>query len=146
MTARRLRILTWHLHGNYLYYLTQAPHEFYILTKPGYPPGYAGRVGNLPWGDNVHEVPCERVRDREFDCILYQANHHYFHDRVEWLSDEQRRLPQIYLEHDPPQVHPTNTQHMVQDKNVLLIHVTPFNALMWDSGITHSRVIEHGAV
>ena len=24
----RLRILTWHVHGNYLYYLTQVPHEF----------------------------------------------------------------------------------------------------------------------
>jgi len=29
---RRLRILTWQVHGNYLYYLTHAPHEFFILS------------------------------------------------------------------------------------------------------------------
>ena len=29
---RRLRILTWHVHGNYLYYLTQVPHDFYIVA------------------------------------------------------------------------------------------------------------------
>jgi glycosyltransferase involved in cell wall biosynthesis len=32
----------------------------------------------------------------------------------------------------------------VDDPNVLLVHVTPFNALMWDSGRTPTRVIEHG--
>ena len=54
---RRLRILTWQVHGNYLYYLTQAPHEFFVLSKPGRPPGYGGRNGSLPWGDNVHDCP-----------------------------------------------------------------------------------------
>ena len=29
---RRLRILTWHVHGNYLYYLTQVPHDFYLVN------------------------------------------------------------------------------------------------------------------
>ena len=46
--CRRLRVLTWHVHGNYLYYLTQAPHDFYLVTKPGNPPGYAGKVVVLP--------------------------------------------------------------------------------------------------
>lgn len=32
---RPLKILTWHTHGSYLYYLTQAPHHFYVLSKPG---------------------------------------------------------------------------------------------------------------
>lgn len=45
MSRKRLRVLTWHVHGNYLYYLSQAPHDFYIVTKPQHPPGYAGRVG-----------------------------------------------------------------------------------------------------
>jgi hypothetical protein len=34
----------------------------------------------------------------------------------------------------------------VQDPNVLLVHVTPFNALMWDNGVTPTRVIEHGVL
>jgi glycosyltransferase involved in cell wall biosynthesis len=35
-------------------------------------------------------------------------------------------------------------RHPVDDPAVLLVHVTPFNDLMWDSGRTPTRVIEHG--
>jgi glycosyltransferase involved in cell wall biosynthesis len=143
---RRLRVLTWHVHGNYLYYLSHAPHDFYLVTKPGAPSGYAGRTGSLPWGDNVHEVDAAAVRSGRFDCILYQSRTHFENDRELLLSDQQKRLPAIYLEHDPPQQHPTDTPHWVQDPNMLLVHVTPFNALMWDSGCTPVLVIEHGAV
>jgi hypothetical protein len=48
-SLRRLRLLTWHVHGNCLYYLTQTPHDFYLVTKPGNPPGYAGKTGVVPW-------------------------------------------------------------------------------------------------
>ncbi|TDF66120.1 glycosyltransferase [Cupriavidus sp. L7L] len=143
---RRLRILTWHVHGNYLYYLSQVPHDLYLVTRDDGTPGYAGAGGALPWGNNVREVPYQRVPQGQFDCVLYQHRHHYLRDRVELLSDAQRALPAIYLEHDPPQEHPTNTLHPVQDASVLLVHVTPFNALMWDSGVTPWRVIEHGVI
>ncbi|MGE3773569.1 MAG: glycosyltransferase [Gammaproteobacteria bacterium] len=143
---RRLRVLTWHVHGNYLYYLTQAPHDFFVLWQPGEPPGYAGARGALPWGANVHEQPVATLRGARFDCVLYQSAAHWAQDRLALLDDAQRRLPAIVLEHDPPQAHPTDTRHPVQDANALLVHVTPFNALMWDSGITPARVIEHGVM
>ncbi len=142
--GRRLRVLTWHVHGNYLYYLTQAPHDFYLVTKSGNPPGYAGAGGALPWGKNVHEVPYDQVRHHDFDCVVYQQRSHYESDRLEILTPQQRALPRIYIEHDPPQEHPTDTRHWVQDPDALLVHVTHFNHLMWDSGITPTRVIEHG--
>jgi len=140
----RLRVLTWHVHGNYLYYLTQAPHEFFVVTDAGRTPGYGGLGGSLPWGGNVHEVALDQLRQEHFDCVLYQSRRNYDVDRLVQLSDQQRRLPSIFLEHDPPQQHPTNTQHFVDDPGVLLVHVTHFNALMWDSGRTPVRVIEHG--
>jgi len=143
---RRLRILTWHVHGNYLYYLSQVPHDFLLVTRPGYPPGYAGVGGQLPWGGNVSEVPYDDVPHTQFDCVLYQHRDHYAKDRLSLLTEAQRKLPAIYLEHDPPQEHPTNTLHPVQDAGTLLVHVTPFNALMWDSGVTPARVIDHGVV
>ncbi|KWK06536.1 glycosyltransferase [Burkholderia stagnalis] len=146
MSDRRLRVLTWQVHGNYLYYLSQAPHDFLVVTKARHPPGYAGRVGYLPWGDNVQEVPIECVRDTAFDCVLYQHHDHYRHDRVHVLSDAQRELPALFVEHDPPREHPTDALHPVQDPNMLLVHVTPFNALMWDNGVTPTRVIEHGVL
>lgn len=145
-TERRLRVLTWHVHGNYLYYLSQARHDFHIVTSRAPDASRPGRVGCLPWGDNVFEVADTQVRAERFDCILYQSRRDYCEDRLRLLSSAQRRLPQIYLEHDPPQLHPTNTAHWVEDRNVLLVHVTAFNALMWDSGAVPSRIIEHGVV
>jgi hypothetical protein len=141
---RRLRVLIWQVHGNYLYYLTQAPHEFHVLSRPGAPPGYGGRNGTLPWGDNVHDCPAERVRDLPFDCVVYQSLQHYREDGPALLSDAQRRLPAIYLEHDPPLAHPTNTVHPVTDPALLIVHVTHYNALMWDCGAVPTRVVEHG--
>lgn len=42
---RPLRVLTWHIHGSYLYYLSQTPVEFYLPVKPDVP-----RI-NLPTHD-----------------------------------------------------------------------------------------------
>jgi glycosyltransferase involved in cell wall biosynthesis len=143
--GRRLRILTWHVHGNYLYYLTQTPHEFYLpVGRTEH--GYGGRAPGFPWPANVHEVPVEQVRDLELDCILFQSAQHYVKDQYEILSDAQRQRALVYLEHDPPQQHPTNTRHIVDDPAALLVHVTAFNELMWDSGRTPTRVIEHGVL
>ena len=141
---RRLRILTWQVHGNYLYYLTHAPHEFHVLSKPERPSGYGGRHGTLPWGANVHDCPVAKVREQSFDCVLYQSLPHYERDRFDLLTETQRRLPSIYLEHDPPLAHPTNTVHPVTDPRTLIVHVTHYNALMWDCGHVPTRVVEHG--
>lgn len=143
---RPLNILTWHVHGNYLYYLAQIPHRLYLPVKPGRPEGYGGRLDGLPWPDRVIEVPADRVRDLELDCIVFQSRRNYETDQHEILSPAQRRLPRIFLEHDPPREHPTDTRHPVDDPDVLLVHVTAFNALMWDSGSTPTRVIEHGVI
>ena len=143
---RPLRILTWHIHGNYLYYLAQAPHEFYLPVKPSRPAGYGGRLPGLPWPDNLHDVPAEQVRELDLDGILFQSRQNYLEDQYEILSEAQRQLPRVYLEHDPPREQPTDTRHIVDDPNVLLVHVTHFNDVMWDSGRTPTRVIEHGVI
>jgi glycosyltransferase involved in cell wall biosynthesis len=142
--SRPLRILTWHVHGNYLYYLTQVPHEFYLVVDQAKSVHHTGRSGSLPWGDNVHEAPASEIAKMEFDVILYQSRDTWDDDRHRLLCESQRRLPCVYIEHDPPQQHPTDTRHWVDDSNALLVHVTGFNELMWNSGSTPTRVIEHG--
>ena len=144
--TRPLNILTWHVHGSYLYYLSQVPHRFWLPVRPGRPEGYGGRAPGLPWPDNVVDVPAEEVRDRDFDCVLFQSRKNHAEDQFDILSPRQRRLPRVFLEHDPPREHPTDTRHPVDDPDVLLVHVTPFNELMWDSGRTPTRVVEHGVV
>ena len=103
-------------------------------------------MGVLPWGDNVHEINADDVPDQEFDVILYQHKTHWEYDREHVLSDAQRRLPRVYIEHDPPQENPFQQWHWVDDPDTLLVHVTHFNQLMWDCGVTPTRVIEHGVV
>lgn len=144
--SRRLRIFTWHIHGSYLFNLVQAPHEFYVPFKPDRSEGYCGITESYLWPENLHEVPAEEVRDLEFDCILFQTRRNYFEDQFEILSSQQRELPRIYLEHDTPWDDPTNMPHHVDDPDVLLVHVTHFNNLMWDNVRTPSRVIDHGVL
>ncbi len=143
---RPLKVLTWHIHGSYLYYLAQTRAEFYLPVKDGFPEGYRGRQGNFPWPDNVHDVSSTEVRNLKLDCILFQSRKNYLEDQHEILSSAQLTLPRIYLEHDPPREHPTDTRHLVDDPNVLVVHVTPFNSLMWDSGRSPTRIIEHGVL
>ena len=138
------RVLTWHVHGNYLYYLCSAPHNFLVPTKPGRPEGYGGRKDHLPWPGNLEEFPADAAKDMDFDCILYQSRVNWDVDQYDILSAEQRSLPRIYVEHDPPRQSPTDTRHTVDDPGTLLVHVTPFNDLMWDSGTSPTRVIDHG--
>jgi glycosyltransferase involved in cell wall biosynthesis len=142
--SRPLNILTWHVHGSYLYYLAHGPHTLYVPIKPGRPEGYGGRLPGFDWPDTVREVAAHDVAGLELDCILFQSRKNYEIDQFEILSSAQRRLPRIFLEHDPPREHPTDTRHPVDDDDLLLVHVTPFNDLMWDSGRTPTRVVEHG--
>ena len=139
-----LNILTWHVHGNYLYSLTQLPHEFFIPVRPDNSPGYASLGNKIPWGENVHMVKADHLKDRQFDCIIYQSRQVFEHDRHLLLTSDQQRLPCVYIEHNPPEPHPTETRHFFHHDHGILVHVTRYNALMWDSGHTPFKVIEHG--
>lgn len=141
-----LKILTWHVHGSYLYSLAQIAHEWYLPTKPGRPEGYAGREATFTLPAHVHEVAAEEVRNLDLDLILYQSTQNYRVDQFEILSEYQQHLPRIYLEHNAPRPHATDTRHPVDDPGVLLVHVTRYNRLMWDNGQTPTRVIEHSVV
>ncbi len=104
LMTRRLRILTWHVHGNYLYYLTQVPHDFYLATDAARSTHHSGRSGTLPWGDNVHEAPVETLQRhgvRRRRCSSRATSGTTTQHAM--LSEAQRRLPRIYIEHDPPQ-------------------------------------------
>jgi glycosyltransferase involved in cell wall biosynthesis len=151
-TRKRLRIFTWHVHGAYLLYLSQIEHEIYIPVKPpeqlvsGSTIGYIGKVGAIEHRDNIHEIPVDCIHSTHFDCILFQSKYAYLYEQFEpgLFTDKQLELPKIYLEHDPPRQHPTDTKHFVDNRDTFLVHVTPYNSLMWDSGETKKRVIEHG--
>ena len=144
--GKELKIFTWHIHGTYLYYLSQGDYTIYIPVKNERNEGYYGRGETFPFGDNVIEVPAHEVRDIEFDCVLFQTNKNYLVDQYEILTGQQRTLPRIYLEHDPPVKHPSDSRHVMNDPDVLMVHVTHFNKLMWQHDHGNVRVIEHGVL
>ncbi|MBG6233447.1 glycosyltransferase involved in cell wall biosynthesis [Pedobacter sp. CAN_A7] len=144
LSRPKLRVFTWHIHGSYLFYLSQGNYDLYIPVKDEKSTGYYGRGETFPFGDNVVEVPAAEVKNMEFDLILFQTDENYFEDQYEILSESQRKLPRVYLEHDPPWGHPTNSRHPLNDPDVILVHVTHFNQLMWDNHHLTARVIMHG--
>jgi len=144
--GKRLKIFTWHIHGSYLYYLSQASFDIYIPVTSDKKEGYYGRGETFPFADNVIEIDANEVKDLSFDCILFQTNKNFLVDQYEILSDEQRKLPRVYLEHDPPAKHPTDTKHIINDPRILVVHVTHFNKLMWHNETDNVKVIDHGII
>jgi len=140
---RRLNILTWHIHGSYLNTLARIEHNWFLPIKPGRPEGYGGRGPTFNLPNYVQEVPAEQVRDLKLDLLIYQSTKNYVEDQFEILTSEQRRLPKIYLEHNTPKPSAADTRHIVADPDVLLVHVTYYNRLMWNNGRTPTMVIEH---
>ena len=144
---RPIRVFTWHIHGTYLYYLSQGNYQIYIPVTKEKQEGYYGKGDTFPFGDNVIEVPAEEVKNLEFDCVLFQSNKNWLVDQYEILNETQRALPRIYLEHDPPRHSPTDTRHVVNDPDVLIVHVSNYNKLMWNNESSKSvKVIEHGVI
>src|SRR5437660_9718236 len=139
MVMKRLNILLWHIHGSYLNALARIEHNWFLPVKLGRPEGYGGRGATFDLPEYVREVPTEEVRYLPLDLIIYQTPKNYFEDQYEILSEEQRRLPKIYLEHNTSKPHPTDTRHPVDHPAVLLVHVNTYNRLMWDSGNAPTR-------
>jgi hypothetical protein len=139
----RLNILIWHIHGSYLNALGALDHNWYLPVMPG---GPGGRGPAFVGHERMIEVPAAEVRSLDLDLIIFQSPENYQEHQFAILSEEQRRLPKIYLEHNTPRPHPTDSRHVVDDPNVLLVHVTHFNRLMWDNGRTPTTVIEHSVL
>jgi hypothetical protein len=142
--GERLKIFTWHIHGSYLYYLSHCNFDIYIPVNERKNEGYYGRGKTFLFGDNVIEVPAAEVKDLSFDCILFQSEKNLRIDQFEILSEEQRQLPAVYLEHNAPAPHPVDSSHPLYDREVILVHVTHYNQLMWKNNVPIVKVIQHG--
>src|SRR6185503_19394898 len=66
-----------------------------------------------------------------------------------WLGRRPGRdIPAVFLEPNAPRGGPpASSRHPMADRDdLLLVHVTHFNDLMWDCGSTATTVVEHGVV
>ena len=143
-----MKVLVWHVHGSYLTSLVQGPHEYLLPVLPDRGPDGRGRARTWDWPAAAREVTPEALRDEDVDVVVLQRPHEV--DLVEaWTG---RRvgtdLPAVYLEHNAPTGHAVRSEHpaLHDDRlgEVLIAHVTAFNAMAWDCGGHPTTVVEHG--
>ena len=115
---QKLNILIWHIHGAYLTALAQTQHNWYVPKKEDNSEGYIGRGVGSSMPDYVREVPADEVRNLKLDLILFQTPQNYQTDQFQILTPEQRKLPKIYLQHNSPEPHPTDSRHALQPAHV----------------------------
>lgn len=136
-----MNILIWHVHGAWTTAFVQGKHRYLLPTTPDRGPYGLGRARTYPWPENAVEVSPEELADSEVDVVVLQRPEEEELAR-RWLR---RRVPTIYVEHNTPKGEVPNTRHPMADRDdLLLVHVTHFNELFWDSGATRTAVVEHG--
>jgi hypothetical protein len=143
-----MRILLWHVHGAWTTAFVHGRHEYVVPVLPDRGPDGVGLARTYAWPDSVTEVPPEQLRDEGFDVVLLQRPHELEGLAQDWLGRlAGRDIPAVYVEHNAPQGRITDMRHPAADRpDLLVVHVTHFNALFWDTGSTRTRVIEHGIV
>ena len=139
-----MRILHWHVHGAWSTAFVQGAHDYLVPVVPDRGPDGRGRAQTYPWPDSVREVTPAQLADEPVDVVVSQRPRD-LELAARWLGD--RRVPAVYVEHDCPRGDVPHTRHHLADRSDLpIVHVTHFNALMWDSGRAPTTVIEHGVV
>jgi hypothetical protein len=144
-----VNILLWHVHGAWTTAFVQGPHTYLVPVLPHRGPGGAGRARTYPWPASVVEVtPAECLaRADEVDLVVLQRPEELSHLAEVWLGGRRpgREVPAVYVEHNAPQGRVNDLRHPAADRDdVVVVHVTHFNRLFWDTGTAPVTVVEHG--
>jgi len=142
-----VNVLIWHVHGSWTTAFVQGRHRYLLPCLPQRGPWGGGRAAAWDWPASTVEVAPQDLADAEIDVVVLQRPAEA--QLVErWTGRAPGRdLAAVYLEHNAPAGPAATTRHPVADRDdLLLVHVTHFNALMWDAGATATAVVEHGVV
>ena len=138
-----MKVLLWHVHGGWTDAFVAGAHDYLLPTTPARDGWGLGR-GGRDW-PAAREVAPEALAGEDVDVVVLQRPEEVA--EVERLTGRRlgRDLPAVYLEHNTPKGDvPTSVHPMADHDDVELVHVTHTNALLWDTGSTRARVIEHG--
>jgi glycosyltransferase involved in cell wall biosynthesis len=142
-----MNLLLWHVHGSWTTAFVHGKHRYLVPVTPDRGPYGLGRARTYAWPDTVEEVSPDDLADEDVDLVILQRPEE-FELAATWLGRSiGRDLPAIFVEHNTPKGDVPNTRHPMADRDDLLIaHVTHFNALFWDTGATRTAVVEHGII
>jgi hypothetical protein len=143
-----MKVLLWHVHGAWTTAFVHGAHDYIVPVLPGRGPDGLGIARTYAWPHRVTELEPGALREEPFDVVLLQRPHELEQLCERWTGRRPGRdVPAIYVEHNAPQGRIADMRHPVADRDdLLLVHVTHFNAVFWDAGGTQTRVVEHGIV
>jgi hypothetical protein len=143
-----MNVFAWHVHGSWMTSFVQGDHRFSVPVTPDRGPEGRGRARTWDWPSNVHEVDRAGAHDLPLDVVVLQRP-----QELEWATAwlggrvPGRDVPLVYVEHNTPRGSVHDVDHPLRDRgDVVVVHVTGFNALFWDTGSTRTCLIEHGIV
>jgi hypothetical protein len=140
-----VKILLWYAHGSYVNALVRGEHEYLFLDVD--PSGSCAPVPTVPWPDGARIVKAAELAGDPPDLVVCQ--------RLEEIEACTRLLgrtpgldlPAVFIEHNTPADGvPTSVHPLADREGWLIVHVTRFNALLWDSGSTPTTVVDHGVL
>ncbi len=147
-----MRVLIWHVHGSWSTAFVQGAHEYLMPLVADRGPDGRGRAQTWDWPEQAREVPVEALRDSKFDVVVLQRPHE-LELLQEWTGLRAGiDVPAVYVEHNAPTEGAATSRHdlaqhpSTQQSHIPVVHVTKFNALMWDCGDAATTVIEHGVL
>jgi hypothetical protein len=140
-----VRILLWNVHGSWDTAFVLGTHDYIVPVTPGRGPDGRGVPRTYDWPASVREVPAAALRHEDIDVVLLQRPAELAL-AARWLGRAPGRdIATVYVEHNTPRGNVPDTRHFLAGRDdILLVHVTHFNALCWDSGRAPTAVIEHG--
>lgn len=144
-----MKVLLWHVHGSWTTSFVQGRHDYLLPVLEGRGPDGRGRASTWEWPAAAREVAPEALAAEAPDVVVLQRPHEAALLRAWTGLRAGVDVPAVYLEHNAPPEHAARSAHPTGDaasdlSGLPLVHVTAFNAVMWDSGTAPVTVVEHG--
>ncbi|MEJ5944604.1 glycosyltransferase [Pseudokineococcus basanitobsidens] len=141
-----MRVLLWHVHGSWTTSFVQGPHTYLLPVLPDRGPDGRGRARTWDWPAAAVELAPDEIAAAAPDVVVIQRAHEA--DLLERWTGLRAGVdvPVVHLEHDAPTGHAARSRQRAADGHDLVVHVTAYNALMWDNGSAPTTVVEHGVV
>ena len=141
-----MKILAWHVHGSWM---TAFVHSRTTCSSPSCPTaaptGSAGPPPTAGPPGSGRSPRAEIARPGAGRRRAAAARRRRPRSRAWTGLEAGRDVPAVYVEHNTPRGDVTGWRHPLADQHrIPIVHVTHFNAAMWDNGEAPVRVIEHG--
>jgi hypothetical protein len=142
-----MKLLLWHVHGTWTTSFVQGGHEYLLPVTADRGPDGLGRATSWDWPANAREVTPTELADEDVDAVVLQRPHE-LELTTRWLGRTPGAdVPAVYVEHNTPKGPAVTMPHpMAGRDDIVIAHVTHFNALFWDNGRAPIEVVEHGII